>query len=180
MVTIGIDYSINSPGITIKNKSHHISYFYTEKLKHIGHIHKSNEYEIVGIELPILYTSEQNRYELLALTVLDIIKNYNKNDLTINIEGYSYASHVASLFPLAENMSILKYILYKNGYSFNLIPPSKLKKKATDKGNANKDKVYEAFVDDTGLDLLTIFNKKSKKISSPLSDIADSYWLTKF
>ena len=87
------------------------------------------------------------------------------------------ASKGQGLFQIAENCGILKYRLLQKGYTYNTVVPSVVKKGATGKGNADKDMMYEAFVKETKLDLKKIFD--TEKVSNPLSDIADSYFIQK-
>ena len=62
---------------------------------------------------------------------------------------------------------------------YHIVPPTTLKKYATGKGNADKLMMYEAFVNKTGIDPRKILNSQSK-LSSPFTDIADSYWLASY
>ena len=55
--------------------------------------------------------------------------------------------------------------------------PSVVKKGATGKGNADKDKMYEAFVKETKVDLKKLFD--TDKVGNPISDIVDSYFIQK-
>ena len=73
-------------------------------------------------------------------------------------------------------MGLLKYKLYKNDYHYNLLAPAQVKKFATGKGNANKELMLEAFEKDTGANL----KKFECNFTSPVSDIADSYFICKF
>ena len=57
------------------------------------------------------------------------------------------------------------------------VVPSVVKKGATGKGNADKEKMYEAFVKETKMDLKKIFD--TDKVGNPISDIADSYFVMK-
>jgi len=58
-----------------------------------------------------------------------------------------------------------------------LIPPSIIKKYATGKGNANKELMYEAFYNETKVDLQNILNCS---ITNPLTDIVDAYFICKY
>ena len=95
----------------------------------------------------------------------------------IFIEGYSYGSKGQGLFQIAENCGILKYRLLENSLPYSTVVPSVVKKGATGKGNADKDKMYEAFVKETKIDLKKIFD--TEKVGNPISDIADSYFIQK-
>ena len=130
------------------------------------------------------YTSEPERYSQIADWVVDIIKSYgdattgvNGIKPTIQIEDYSYGS-TGRVFHIAENLGLLKYKLKMEcGWDYTLLPPSVIKKFATDKGNANKDLMLDAFEKDTGTNLAQVFDTTSK---SPVSDVADAYFICKY
>ena len=63
----------------------------------------------------------------------------------VHLEGYSYGSKGQAIFQIAENCGILKYSLLNNKIEYNIIVKSIVKKFATDKGNANKELMYEHF-----------------------------------
>ena len=72
--------------------------------------------------------------------------------------------------------------MYKTKQPFSSIPPTVTKKFATDKGNANKDIMYESFIKepDAPQNLKTILRPKSTKLTGPTTDIVDSYWICKY
>ena len=166
---VGIDYSLTSPAICIDNGS--LMFFYlTNKKKHIGMMSE----EIIGYEHKE-YKTPIHRFKQISDFVLDIISDYKSPKCYI--EGYAYGAKGQGLFQIAENCGILKYRLLQKGYTYNTVVPSVVKKGATGKGNADKDMMYEAFVKETKLDLKKIFD--TEKVSNPLSDIADSYFIQK-
>jgi hypothetical protein len=67
--------------------------------------------------------------------------------------------------------------LLENGYGYNTVVPSVVKKGATGKGNADKVMMYESFVKETKIDLKKLFN--TEKVGNPISDIVDSYYVKK-
>ena len=188
---IGIDYSLSSPGICVNTSKGEFRYedctFYfltnTKKydatfcrpfvtnVRYIGTSHKP-------------YTSEPERYSQIADWAINIIKSYgdattgmNRIKPTIQIEDYSYGS-TGRVFHIAENLGLLKYKLKMEcGWDYTLLPPSVIKKFATDKGNANKDLMLDAFEKDTGTNLAQVFDTTSK---SPVSDVADAYFICKY
>jgi len=188
---IGIDYSLSSPGICVNTSEGEFDYedctFYfltnTKKydatfcrpfvtnVRYIGTSHKP-------------YTSEPERYSQIADWAINIIKSYgdattgmNRIKPTIQIEDYSYGS-TGRVFHIAENLGLLKYKLKMEcGWDYTLLPPSVIKKFATDKGNANKDLMLDAFEKDTGTNLAQVFDTTSK---SPVSDVADAYFICKY
>ena len=92
------------------------------------------------------------------------------------LENYSMGS-TGRVFSIAENTGILKYNLYLQGNPIILLPPSIIKKYATGKGNADKELMYEAFYNETKIDLQNILNSS---ISNPLTDIVDAYFICKY
>jgi Holliday junction resolvasome RuvABC endonuclease subunit len=109
--------------------------------------------------------------------VLSIIAPFDKNETEILIEDYSFGSK-GRVFHLAENCGLLKYLLYKNGWSYSTVAPTVIKKYATGKGNASKEKMYEAFRELTQLDIVDIYC--SKTLGSPITDIVDSYYIAMY
>ena len=71
--------------------------------------------------------------------------------------------------------------MWKQKLTFTNYPPTTIKKFATGKGNANKEQMYEAFVNDllTPTDLKEQLTPKANKVISPISDIVDSYFIAK-
>jgi Holliday junction resolvasome RuvABC endonuclease subunit len=70
-------------------------------------------------------------------------------------------------------------MLYKNGYRFFTVPPTVVKKFATGKGNATKEKMYDTFVKDTFVDLHSIISPTTK-LGSPTTDIVDAWYIAKY
>jgi Holliday junction resolvasome RuvABC endonuclease subunit len=74
-------------------------------------------------------------------------------------------------------MGIFKHKLYKAAIPLTVIEPSKAKKIATGKGNADKQAMYDAFVKETKVDLMSTFDQRT--LSNPITDIVDSYFILK-
>lgn len=175
MTAVGIDYSLTCPCVCVskdKTFSNSSFYFLTDRKAVTG---KQNN--ILG-ETHDEYLTDQQRYENIANWVLDILLNLNKDEIYIMIEDYSFGSK-GKVFNLAENCGLLKYILYKNNYRFFTVPPTVVKKFATGKGNANKEKMYEAFVNETGLDLHSTLSPTTK-LGSPSTDIVDAWYIARY
>ncbi len=169
----GIDYSMSCPcitGLTEESDS-----FVNSK---VCYRIDSNKYtgkfqNIVG-ELPEEYSHEIERFTNIAKWALNIVKD---GDLVV-LEDYSLGSK-GRIFNVAENTGILKHTLYHGGIKYICIPPTVIKKFATGKGNSDKIKMYEAFKKDQGIDLIKLLSFE-KKISSPLTDIVDSYYIARY
>ena len=75
-------------------------------------------------------------------------------------------------------MGTLKHKLYVLNKRFQSIVPGQIKKNATGKGNADKQKMYEQFLKDTKIDLVKEFDQT--KLNNPVTDIVDSYYIAKY
>jgi hypothetical protein len=124
------------------------------------------------------WDTEEQRHDLLTDWTMSIIQGCE-----VFIEGYAFAtsgkSHVRSV---AENTGLLKHKMYKANQSFTSIPPTVIKKYATGKGNANKEVMYEAFSAEllTPTDLQERLRPNSKKLSNPVTDLVDAYFIAKW
>jgi|TARA_B100001964_G_scaffold229867_1_gene282681 hypothetical protein len=173
-ILIGIDYSLTTPAICVHKGSKFewkncTIYYLTSVKKYEGDYLKGK----INGRFHLPYTSQTERHDQISSWALRVIPNTNNN---IFIEGYSYGSK-GLVFNLAENMGILKHKLYSKKQKFEVIVPGVIKKKATGKGNADKLKMYEQFVKDTGIDLMKVFDQK--KLNNPVTDIVDSYYIVK-
>jgi hypothetical protein len=175
---IGIDYSLTTPAICVCNGNFEFKncrfYYLTNVNKYSGDWIKSKfDYWLINGRLHLPYTSQVQRHDQISDWAYDIVGDSIDN---IFIEGYSYGSK-GLVFNLAENMGILKHKLYKANKKFEVIVPGVIKKNATGKGNADKLKMYEQFVKDTGVDLMKIYEQK--KLNNPVTDIVDSFYIVK-
>jgi len=175
MIVVGIDYSLTSPCVCVsKDKTFTNSYFYF----------LNNRKSVIGKHHNILgephdeYLVDQERYENIASWVLEILANFDKEKTYIMIEDYSFGSK-GKVFHIAENCGLLKYMLYKNGYKFFCVPPTVVKKFATGKGNATKEKMYEKFVEETGVELHKILSPTTK-LGSPTTDVVDAWYIARY
>ena len=111
------------------------------------------------------------RFDHISNWAITILKNQKVTH--VYLEGYSMGSR-GRVFHIAENTGVLKNKIYKEGITCEVVPPSTWKKEVVGKGNADKQHVYESM----NVDLKPIF--KSKSITSPINDIADSYFICKY
>lgn len=183
---IGIDYSLNSPGITIYDSEddlyHHFFRWNNEK-----YFNKNSNLPFRSGKNIFYPTFEKRitkgieRYRDLALWTSDIIlrtKSFER-DCIIAFEGISYGSP-GRVAQLAANMGSAQCYIW--GYNFNNIvevAPNTIKKFATGNGWAEKIEMISAFEAATGVDLTALF-PDYKKDASPISDIVDSYWLCQY
>lgn len=171
-IKVGIDFSMSSPGICIQYPDRYELHYLTSKKKFEGYIAGGT----YGHAYPE-YTSNEERFYKISLWVLDVLKECDPQLTEINIEGYAFAaSGVITL--IAEATGCTKQALYHKGYKFNLIAPTSVKKHFTGLGRADKDVMYQHFVEKTGFKLNGIFKSKSDKVGSPVSDMVDAYALS--
>lgn len=176
MRTIGIDYSLSSPCIcihdgaafSIENCTFH---FLTSTKKHEG-VWRQNV-RITGTLHPD-HKTEEERYAAITCWALSLLLE----DDVVYMEGYSMGS-TGRVFNIAENAGLLKHYLWKNKFKYSMVPPTVIKKFATGKGNANKEKLQEQFVTDTGVNIKQMLNMTEKQWN-PSSDIIDSYYIAKY
>ena len=178
----GVDYSMSCPcmciydevktdkKLDIKNCQFH---FIIGTKKYIGNL--SSSPEIVGKEIPT-FSNNTERFDLISKHFTDIIEN---NEIkSIGLEGYAYAGS-GVVFDIAENTGLLKHKIWKQEKKLNIFSPAQVKKFATGSGRADKDAMYKAFLEETGLDLVKLLNYTKEKIESPIADIVDSYYICK-
>ena len=171
----GIDYSMNCPAICVippvRDPLFLVPfqdckfYYLTNKKKSVI----QNE-RIIG---SFFGGTGEDRYETIAHWAMDVLKENNVR--SVGLEGYAYSSFTNNLTQIAEMTGLLKYFLYQSAIPYNIYTPTSIKKSATGKGNAKKDMMYEAWLEDVGVDLFDMYNKT--KAVSPINDIVDSYYL---
>lgn len=174
----GIDYSMTSPAIcTHIGKRWDIrncEFYYLTSVKKLAK--KFGEYnQFQGTLQPKKHNSNEERFDIVSQWA---IKHCFKFDF-VAIEGYAYSS-TGQVFQIGENCGLLKHKLWESNTPFSVYAPSAIKKFATGKGNANKDLMYEAWLAETGIDLMKMMTPSRDNFGSPLADIVDSYFITKY
>jgi Holliday junction resolvasome RuvABC endonuclease subunit len=175
MIVCGIDYSLTSPSICVHSgeqwdSKNCVFYYLVNSAKKV--VINS---QFKGQEYPE-YDSDTKRYDNLSSWSSSIIEQHDVGNCFI--EGYAFNA-VGRVFQIAENTGLLKYYLWKSGRKFDVFAPPAIKKFATTKGNANKEMMYECFLEETGIDIRKELDIKSNKQWNPLSDIVDSYFIAK-
>jgi hypothetical protein len=170
---VGIDYSITCPCLCLYDerqpfKFDNCFFYYLTNTKKFADKILPN---ITGESFQE-YIQDVDRFD----TISDWAINLCVGASDVAVEGYSFGSK-GRVFNLAENMGILKHKLYKAAIPVTIIEPSKAKKIATGKGNADKEAMYEAFMKETGVDLIKKFGQL--KLTNPVTDIVDSYFILK-
>lgn len=176
MFCAGIDLSLTSPALCINLSEDNFSFdtcqfdYLTDNQKRL--ISTDN---ISGTLFP-QYESQYERYENISRWVVNNLQYYDIS--TVFLEDYSFGS-TGRVFHIAENTGVLKYLLWKNKINLITIPPSVVKKIATDKGNANKELMEQAFLNETGINLKEMIGLTPKQWN-PSSDLIDSFYICKY
>ena len=175
----GIDYSLTSPAVCIAEVKDKNKIKFEDCRFH--YIKQTKTQESIGVftgyEYP-KYSDETERHQNLAEWAIECIRWYHGRVECVYLEDYAFAA-TGRVFNIAENTGILKHYLKKNKFNFETIPPTVIKKHATGKGNANKELMYETFLSESHVDLQSQLSPKSTKISNPVSDIVDSFYICK-
>lgn len=174
MKIAGIDYSISSPSLTIMTDGVIDSIYAIRATKK----QESNNSLITLLDYPF-YATQLDRFDKLSSLFL----NFIPSDIDYAyMEGYSFASN-GVVFNIAEATGLLKYKFFKRfSKEIEVIPPSSIKKFATDKGNAKKRMMVDQFIKEQ-FDVYSVFSlvdDGSEKIKSPIDDICDSYFVAKY
>lgn len=181
---VGIDYSMTSPAICVCSgdfKYENCKFIFVTGTKKYAQIF--NE-QIEGISA-ISYKNNIERFANLSELTYDFIfsswpDDEDSSDVSIGLEGYAFGAK-GQVFNIGENTGILKHRLtYIEDWNIDVHAPTVVKKFATGRGNATKEDMYEAFTKETGVNLGDILNQStSPKVSSPINDIVDSYYIAK-
>ena len=173
MRVVGIDYSLSSPCVCVfdgETFSYDNCRFY--------YLTNNKKYDIdrgnIQGDLHEDYISNEERYFNIADWVLTKLEECD----TVYIEGYSMGS-TGLVFNIAENAGLLKHYLWKQDHYYHVVPPTVIKKFATGKGNANKERLQECFIEETGVNVKKMLDMTEKQWN-PSSDIIDAYYICKY
>ena len=180
----GIDYSLTSPAICVwKTEDDRFFDFDSCDVYYLENTSRSGPtaHGILNLHAEPYpeWDTEEERHDLLSNWAMSIIQGCTE----IFIEGYAFATSAkAYVRSVAENTGLLKHKMYKVRQNYVSVPPSVNKKYATNKGNANKELMYEVFCEEplTPTDLQQRLKPKSKKLSNPVTDIVDAYYIAKW
>ena len=175
MICAGIDYSTTSPCICIFKKDGTInpidcnfSFFALDKWRpRWSALQNVNCYKLPK-DLKLI-----DKYIFLADWTIEALRWHNGRVEKVILEDYSYGS-TGRVFHIAENVGILKLKLKQNGFRYETVPPTVIKKFATGKGNSNKEAMLEAWkAESNNFELV-------QETGNPATDIIDSYFLCKY
>jgi hypothetical protein len=185
----GIDYSMSSPAIAEYvweprdfNWTKVQFHFLTKEKKFAGKWLLDDKVEsdwCSGYQSPPDFPNNEARFEFISQWAMVRIRGPHwEIPRHIAIEDYAMGAR-GRVFEIAENTGALKQAIRKTKYDFKLYPPTVVKKFATGKGNSDKDKMYEAWMKETDYDIWKMLTPGRGKISSPVTDIVDAYFILK-
>ena len=207
MIKIGIDFSLTSPAICVyKNGEYSFISFFNDggkdwkKSKSKSYRYHKELSDIIDV-IPYTRKIDDSNYRIEqktkmadALMIVNIIieklKTIIDDDVIIGLEGFSYGSISSSTLDLAMYNSFLRMKLIENFGSdvLNIISPTEGKKMLFGKGNANKENMIQAFIDNRLKDneiMANAFWKYCKdngvdfKQPKPIDDLVDAYGILK-
>ncbi len=172
--SIGIDYSMSCPAACqYQTESQLFYYAHAEKDAIFANVTRNDVPQKATVE----------RAGIMAWELTEWLLDLHAE--TVYIEDYAFAA-TGRVFHIGEHCGILKYVLQQNGIKVEVVPPTVIKKFATGKGNADKEKMTQAFLVDypAARNWVQSFFPRYKDgallAKSPLADLADSYWLAKY
>jgi len=197
MSLISIDFSINSTAICVLNKGELHWFSFASNLdfnKKAFSVH--NDLDGLGMNIngytrekpkDLDYVQEQswkiNNANYLSYNIINAIAPYVDEDTIFAIEGFSYGSRGNAFIDLITYNTFLKSkILRISKKDILVYPPKTIKKFFTGNGNANKEKMLEAFkVSEDELLVNDSFHKYildtnyGDKIPKPVDDLVDAF-----
>jgi hypothetical protein len=192
---IGIDFSINSTAITIRNDKGIVMMSFVpnyeegrsawkihESLRSIIQIHSYKKEGSSKDSIEDQRIKIRNADRLSSLIIETIGEENLKKIERINIEGFSYASKGNAFIDIITYNTFLKCKLYSIvGDCIYAIPPKTLKKRYTGNGNATKCDMLRSYLgkNDNQLctlirEVVTIKEEGEFTILKPIDDIIDS------
>ena len=174
---VGIDYSITGPACCVFDggEYHFLAFQGVKKVVDKFSVDKYH-FDIRLSETD--YKNNIERYAKTSKAFLDFIEDKSRGRVVTGFEGYALNA-TGKTFNIAEATQTLKIRLYNSkNVDFHLDSPSpgSVKITATGKGNSGKHAMVDAFTSKTGINLLTHIPKNYKS-DSPISDIADAFWV---
>jgi hypothetical protein len=173
-LSIGCDYSMSCPAVCVYEPTNP-QFWYAHAEKDASFVNVTHS------EIPA--EAVVARAGTMAWNLIEWLLDFNPTELYI--EDYAFAA-TGRVFHIGEHAGILKYVLQQNSIAVRVVPPTVIKKFATGKGNADKEKMTNAFLVDYPpartwvLHFFPRYKDGALLAKSPLADLADAYWLAKY
>lgn len=172
---LGIDYSVQCPALCLLDTDS-TTWWVNYKL------HGKPYKDIPSVQWTTSTTDgEVPRFLELAHWVSNVIQMTAPT--LIVLEDYAFGAS-GRLTQLSENVGVLKARLheYYPHIPLRVVAPTTMKKFATGRGIATKDDIWAAFIkrEPHAAAWATICHPKASRITSPVADIADAYFLAHY
>lgn len=172
---LGIDYSVTCPAVCLTDGVTHRWWVHYK-------LHGRPYRDIPSVHwFPSTTEGDLPRFLELAEWVSQIVRETQPR--FIILEDYAF-SRAGRLTQLGENCGILKAELFRQHpqVPLRIVGPTVMKKFATGKGTAKKEDIWSAFIkkEPHTEPWAKICHPKSEKITSPVADIADAYFLAQY
>lgn len=177
MVVIGIDFSINHPGVCISydyKKFEWLGVNNTKctKKKSAFLVDLQQQYEnVTFFDLGEKFVKGENYSSTERMKVINMVelsnlictwieaKTQGQGPIIVAFEGFSYGSSGNSLVDIAQGTGIMKKdildrILKRNSNGLYIFSPGELKNAIGCKGNAGKDVIFNQFCQDPKLEII--------------------------
>jgi hypothetical protein len=176
MYIVGIDYSMNSPGV--------VKLYLDDVLEviEVNYLGFSSVKKVADVNPNITFyhakNSFKNNFEK-CIWMRDNIFSYFMDDLIlpdfIAIEGYAFNAQ-GIVFDIAESTMCTKLKIYESNIPLRIYDPNSIKKFATSHGNSGKVEMVEAFDKYTGM---KPDYSKLPELNPPKEDLVDAFWTAK-
>jgi len=200
MTTIGIDFSINSPGMCIHQDDKYKYFGFIRKDYNLNKFEKSliDKFSISINNIKTIWLNSHIKSEIYyereilnlkdAIYLIDIIiKNIQDNvddsnsNIYVALEGLSFGSKANRLAEISGYQFLLRNKIYDLGYNLYIFSPKTIKLTAG-KGSLTKEGIQQSFIkENINKEQLKIFQTLSKKkvYPHPFEDMIDAYWTLK-
>ena len=174
MSIIGLDLSLNSPGITVLDQGKYYTYFFpTRKREYNFHHWVTPDFEITALppvdkKLPIYH-----RYKQVTSHIECIIFKHNVKQAVLESAFFAGNQSDEILCVLG---GLVKSVLFDLNIPWFIIAPPRLKRLFAGHGRSDKKDMYKAYIEKGFPDILIPLQLKASKstIPVPAQDIVDS------
>lgn len=182
MIFIGLDLSINSTGVCINDSDTNTCHYFIISPKdakktypNITFVKYDKCKSSTDDSFIVRELKKSNNIFNIVKKIEDIIVKYKGDNTLCVLESISYGSSSSSVLSDLSGLNYAtRYMLMNNGFNFNVVAPTQLKKFAVGNGSADKELMTHAWLTCQ----TTIKEEDIKKLKA--DDIADAYFLSEF
>lgn len=181
MTIVGVDLSLKSSGICLKDSNGNIHYLnIVKKLNKIAR--KLDNLKNVYVTLPPQFENELSQAEVVANTIIDFVKEHKSDGNVIFVFERPVANFTGGstncTLQLHTQSAIVRYLVEKEfGENITIMfSPTHVKKIFTGRGNSKKDGMLFKFQELKNIkDCLYQFCQNHKKAETNVNDLIDAF-----